>query len=1095
NILFLTRPAPVVLLVLLIALTGPSLSAQSSTGSIFGKVTDPSGAVVPGATVTARRLGWERTTLSDDRGQFHLAGLMPGQWELLVELAGFRSSRSRIFLDVNQQFRHDVQLQIGIASSIEVTDVAEPSSESPTVSFVLPPVGMTELPLNARDFMSLASLGPGPIPRHLGGFIVDGFTDLQPRRGEVGFNFPVNGARANMNAHLLDGTSNSDGHVQAFVANPSIESILEFRVQTANSSAEFGRMGGGQINVVTRSGSEKIHGSLFEFLRNEKLDARNFFDPHDQKKIPFKQSQFGGTIGGPLDLPFLAGRPRLFYFSSYEGLRSRLAHTSLVTVPTAALRSGNFAGRKPIFDPQAIDPATGLRRLFSGNQIPANRIDPVAPLLLEQFQPLPNRPGDLNNYTDSRPQANRRDVGTVRIDYAAGGRDLIFGRYTLNADDDLTPGFFPGTGTVVGLRAQNLTLAYNHSFSPVTLNDWRFGFNRLRLFDIPENAFKNDVVGKLGINGIDRDPVNFGFPRFDIPEFVMVGDELLLPLSQRDNTFHLSDSVTAIRGKHALKLGVELEKFQYNFLQRQSSRGQFQFTGVFTSNLSDFEGTGEPFADFLLGLPQRTIRTVGAAQAYLRRSSTSGFLQDDYKATSRLTLNLGLRYEYFGPFMELRDNYYNLDYSQLPRAPQLVRAAKNGPLGRSLVHPDRNNFAPRIGFAFRPFSGGSALWTLRGGYGVFYDQGIGARFYDLVRNGIRTETNQAAPEKPVLTLRQGFPAGADTGIPSYFSSDVNARTGYVQNWNLAVQFPVPNAIAAELAYVGAKGTKLERYRTFNTPLHELTGENLPPRPGVIQELRSFPELGKIIHRENSASSTFHSLQAKAERRFSGGLFFQSSFVWAKSIDDADGILPGFYDSIPAQDERNLRAERALSFFDVRARFTSSLVWDPPVGRNHSLWANQGLITWLVSDWQIAGNVLEQGGTPLNPVLLTNPANADTSTRPNRVPGVEISLPRSQRTPERFFNTDAFAFPAPYTFGNAGRNIITGPGNNIVDLSLSRRFKPGEKAQVQFRSDFFNLFNHPNWGIPLPYVDFGPAFGSIAASGEPRRIQLSLKITF
>lgn len=1068
------------LLVVLLALASP-LAAQSGTGSIVGTVTDPSGAVVPDASVTATSPdgGLQRETTTDARGEFRLLGLTPGRWEVRCERAGFLTFLGRTFLDVGQNLRHDMRLQLSPSSDFaQVTDLAIGISESATLSFVVPPAALDNLPLKTRDFVTLVTLGPGPIPRHLGGFVVDGFTDLQPRRGEVGSNFPINGLRANMNAHLLDGTSNSDGHVQAFVASPSIESILEFRVQASVSSAEFGRMAGAQINVVTRAGTSELHGSAFELLRNEKLDARNFFDPPDQKKIPFKQNQFGASVGGLLAIPAInPDEKRAFFFVSYEGLRSRLARTALATVPTEALRSGDLAGGKPIFDPHSLDPMTGARRAFADNRIPAGRIDPVARRLLDEFQPLPNRPGDIDNYVDSRPQADRHDGATLRIDRSAGRQDFFFGRYTINDDGTRLPGFFPATGTRIDLRAQNLTLAYNHVFSSTRQNDFRFGFNRLRLFDVPDNAFHNDVVAKLGINGIDRDPVNFGFPRFDIPGFILVGDEVLLPISQRDNTFHWTNSFNFTSRSHVFRLGAEVERFQYNFLQRQSSRGQFQFTGVFTSNLSDLEGTGEPFADFLLGLPQRTIRSVGAAQAYLRRTSMSWYLQDDYRVHSKLTLSLGIRYDYFAPLTERRDNYFNLDYSRLPQAPELARAAPVGKFGRSLVGSDKNNFAPRAGFAFRPFGAGRLPLLLRGGYGVYYDQGVAVRYYDLVRNGIRSETNQAAADNPVLTTRDGFPSTADTGFPGYFSSDRSGRTGYAQHWNLAAQLPLAGRVSLEMAYAGSKGTKLERYRSFNTPLHVLTGKNLPPRPGVIQQLRPFPELGKIIHRENSASSIYHSLQLRAERRFSSDLFFLCSFTVGKSIDDADGILPGFFDSIPAQDERNLKAERALSFFDVRRRFTASFVWEP------------------FSGWQIAGTVLEQDGTPANPVLFTNPANADTSTRPDRVPGVPISLPRSDRTPERFFNTDAFTFPAPYTFGNAGRNIIPGPGNNLVDLALVRTFEPRDGLRAQLRADFFNLFNHPNWGLPIPYADFGPFFGRIASSGEPRRIQLGLKILF
>ncbi|MGI8782174.1 MAG: carboxypeptidase regulatory-like domain-containing protein, partial [Acidobacteriota bacterium] len=533
-----------------VLLASTVLVAAQSSGAIVGRVTDPSGAVVQGATVTARRLGGaERVTSSDEHGNFYLLGLLPGDWEVAIQASGFQTSQSRAFVHVGGQWRHDTQLEIGLSTVVRVVDAAAASPNSATLSYVVPATAVETMPLNQRDFMGLVALGPGPIPRHLGGLIVDGFTDLQPRRGEVGLNFPINGARANMNAHLLDGASNSDGHIQAFVASPPIDSILEFRVQTSNSSAEFGRMGGGQINVVTRSGTDQWRGSVFEFLRNEKLDARNFFDPPDQKKIPFKQSQFGGNLSGPMPLPDLGAGP-VFFFGGYEGLRSRLAHTSLVTVPTAALRSGDFSARRPIFDPASFDASTGRRLPFPSNQIPQGRIDPIARLLLDQFQPLPNRPGDLDNYADSRPQAKRRDGLALRIDHAGSAKDSVFARYTLNDDRDVLPGFFPRTGTLIDLRAQNLVLAHDHVFSSSSHNNWRFGFNRLRLFDVPENAFTNDAVGKLGIAGIDRDPVNFGLPRFDIPGFVMAGDEILLPISQRNNTFHLSDSLSLVRGRH-----------------------------------------------------------------------------------------------------------------------------------------------------------------------------------------------------------------------------------------------------------------------------------------------------------------------------------------------------------------------------------------------------------------------------------------------------------------------------------------------------------------------------------------------------------------
>ena len=516
---------------------------------------------------------------------------------------------------------------------------------------------------------------------------------------------------------------------------------------------------------------------------------------------------------------------------------------------------------------------------------------------------------------------------------------------------------------------------------------------------------------------------------------------------------------------------------------KASSRAAATFTGAFTSNPQDATPSGDPFADFLLGFPQITDRSVGQAQAYLRQNSYAGYGQDDWRATPRLNINFGLRYEYFSPFREIRNNLLNLDYSHTPAPPTLVRS-------KEATEPDRNNFSPRVGLAWRlplPFLEQRNA-VLRAGYGIYFTPEIATEVYDLVRNGIVNETNQTAGDSaPLLTLSNGFPQTASTGLPSYFGLDRLARTPYMQQWGLSLQQELPSRVLLEVAYVGSKGTKLGKSRTFNTPAHIETGENLPPRPGDLQLLRTWPQLGKLIQRQHISNSSFNALQIKAERRFTGDVAFLASFVWAKSIDNGDTVLNGLFDSVPAQDERNLALERGLSFFDVRRRLSAGFIYNLP---------KPNFLRPVLSHWQVSSILTMQDGTPLNPVyFFSDFANSGTPNRPNVVAGQSISLPRNQRSADHWFNTNAFQDPAPFTFGNAGRNIIPGPGNVLFDFALNRKFTIREGQTLEFRAESFNLFNHPNYGIPLPFADFGPFFGKVVAVGEPRRIQFALRFDF
>jgi hypothetical protein len=445
-----------------------------------------------------------------------------------------------------------------------------------------------------------------------------------------------------------------------------------------------------------------------------------------------------------------------------------------------------------------------------------------------------------------------------------------------------------------------------------------------------------------------------------------------------------------------------------------------------------------------------------------------------------------VRYEFYSPLTDAGNRLYNLDYSHLPLPPSLVNV-------RQAVEPDRKDFAPRVGLAWKlPHALRLGRETVfRAGYGIYYSQEIVTGTYDLIRNQDLNETNRTDGVTPLLTVRNGFPQTASTGFPSYFGMDPYAATPYVQQWTASVQKLLPGDLFFEAAYLGAKGTHLGRFRQFNTPQHVETGENLSPRPGDLQALRAFPSLGAIIQRQDIANSSYQSLQVKAQRRFSHRLGLLASFVWSKSIDDADSIIPGFFDSAGAQDERNLRLERGLSFFNVGRRISAAFVYALPGMAHGHTFAGR-----LLNSWQLSGIATLQDGTPLNPFYFAyDGANTGTPNRPDVVPGQPIQLPRGQRTADHFFNTAAFATPQLYTFGNAGRNIIPGPGNNIFDLSLHRRFGIGEGRSVEFRSEWFNAFNHPNWGIPGSYPDFGPFFGRIFSAGDPRRMQFGLRLDF
>jgi hypothetical protein len=1042
---------------------------QVATATLSGAVQDQAGAFIPGASVTAsqKATDFTRAVITDLRGSYVLDQLAPGEYTLTVRKDGFQEYEAAgIVLEVNQKARHDVRLAVGTGQEhITVTAAVSPlNMDDAAVGYRMDNSKITELPLESRNVVSLATLGPGAIPRQLGGFVHDVYNDVQEgSRGSVALNPPINGGRSSMNTFLLDGAYDTDRNTFSIAVYPPMDSVREFHIQSSLAPAEFPQGGGGAIDVVTKSGSKNFHGSGFGYLRNEATDARNYFDSPGPDRPIFRQQQFGAALGGPV--------PRwknTYFFGIYEGLRLKNGSSRLSIVPDQAVRGGDFAGTGTIYDPLNVGP-DGARTPFPGNRIPQARIDPIAAAYLAKYEPLPNISGSTNNYKDATPNRNVNDSTSGRLDHQFGNRGLLTGRYTLNREDNELAGSFPVLPASEQIRAQQAAIGYTHSAGS-WLNESRFSFTRLRTFDVPESAFHVNVEQQLGLADPPTDPFSFGVPFFNVTNYSLVTDSPTLPQVQRDNLWHAADTVSLVRGRHTVKFGADFLRFEMNYLQSNLSRGRYDYTGVFTSGDGSGVGSGNAMADFLLGYPQASTRTKGSGQSYLRQNVWAGFAQDDWRVSPSLTVNFGMRYEYIAPYTEARNHLLNLDYSTLPQPPRLERVAYG-------AEPDRNNFGPRVGLAWRlPHVNGMVF---RAGYGVYYSAEIASETYDLLLNGLLNEQNQTqGARSPVLTTRDAFAKTATTGFPSYFGLDPRARTPYTQQWTASLQRELGGRTLLEIAYIGSKGTKLGRYRQFNTPAHVETGENLPPRPGDLQALRTFPTLGKILQRQHIANSSYHSLQAKVERSVSPRLSLLASFVWSKSIDDAGSILQGLYDSVAAQDERNLRLERALSFSNPGRRISAAYVYRLP--RN----------------WTLSGTVTLQDGTPENPFFFTlDFANSGTPNRPNLVPGQSPNLPRSQRTADHFINTDAFAAPAPFTFGNAGRNTIMGPGNNIFDLALQRQFRLREGHTIRIRAESFNVFNHPNWGIAGPNPDFGPFFGKIFTSGDPRRVQFALRYDF
>jgi hypothetical protein len=1072
-----------VLIVVVIAATGSRIYAQS--GTITGTVTDPGGGVLPNVLITVTKIdtNFERAFTTDDNGNYTVPLLPAGAYRVEATSPGFRTGvRENVFLSVDDRLRVDFMLQIGeVAERLTVT-ASTPlvQSESSSVGIVIDNQKVVELSLNGRQFESLAQLVPGSVSPAPGSVL--------SLRG--GFNSA--GARETANSNLLDGVDNNDPAINNFTLRPILDTIQEFKVLANSYSAEFGRGGGAQVIVNTRSGTNTFQFSLWEFLRNDKLDARDFFD-RNGRKPPFRRNQFGATAGGPLR------QDRTFFFLAYEGVRRRQAFTSQQQVPNEALLRGDLSSvPTPVRDPENRAGPT-----FPGNIIPANRINPIARRILDRGSfPLPT-PGQAlpNNYLAVNPFPNNVNQYNTRIDHRLGATTALFGRYGFTQDALTTPcadqaaferfsvvGYYltaansqtacvPGYGHSDFTRAQSLSLGATHIFSTKMIAEVHGGFNRQVQSRIPFASGKNDVSAELGIPA-SQDPKDFGHPIIAIAGFSTIGDRGYQ--KRAGTTGQIAASLSHTATAHTLRLGVDVRRIL--FFAGSNVRETIRFSGTWSGN---------SFADFLLGLPSQTTRDPSDSFRYHILDSYNWFIQDDYKVSSRLTLNLGLRYEYNTPDVEKQNRLAQLNVQTL----QYDIAGQNG-ASRALYNADNNNFAPRFGFALRPR--GNVTSVVRGGYGIFYSLAVVGNDLFFVRNGPpfqKPETFDAASPGD-LTLLDPF-RSTRPAAPQIFdvpSIDPGFRDAYVQHWNLGYQRQLPSNMVFEVSYVGNKGTKLVKTVDINQafPVEGLTQPAVPAR-------RPLPAFGAIPLLQSSGNSIYHGLLSRFERRFSGGLSFLASYTFGHAIDDSTG-------GNVTQDARNLRADRGNSDFDARHRLAISFVYELPFGRDKTFGKNWGsALNAVLGNWELSGIGAFQSGQPIFVQLSPSNQNSNTGSTRDR-PDIGYILdgrlivttvkPVIQNRTDKtvYLDPSAFSMPVRGTFGNAPRNYFNGPATKNWDLMLGKNFRK-ERWNVQLRAEFYNVFNHPSLNQPNRFLDT-PSFGTITSTLlQNRQIQFGLKLTY
>jgi hypothetical protein len=1135
-------------LLMLLALSTATCLAQQVSATLFGTLTDPAGAVIPDAKITALNPANGRTTTATTQsdGSYVFPSLDPADYTITVEKTGFdKYEQSRVTLVVNQKSRLDIQLRVGtLATTIEATATA-PMVETGTASvgLTVDTRQVTELPLNTRRFGSLPLLMAGTVPDR-GGFSNNIFGSPF---SEV--TYASNGLRGSGNNVLIDGVDSKNMFTGGFSIQPSPDAVQEFKVQTQSFSAVFGKNGGSTINLTTKQGTNEFHGSAFEFLRNNNLDARNFFSA---SRPSYQRNQFGGYVGGPIR------KNKTFFFGGYEALRERKGLTYAGQVPTQAMLNGDFSALLTQPDPNTgtapyriIDPLScsnppfgAACQAFPGNIIPPARISDVAKVIIPFF-PQPNISGattvGTNNYVLNPKRSRNDNQFSGRVDHTFNEKDNLYVRYMLAQSITLTPeqaySALPGFGDRIRFRGQNVALSWTHTISPTMLNEVRVGFSRnMDIGTCVSCPRKAGFVESFGIKGLTAlSPADEGFPYFGFGQgYFGIGDSNYRPVESNDMVEKYEDTLTITKGKHTIAVGADIQPYQA--LRNQapfSPHGQFSFG----NNYSNFT-----MSDFLLGYPSQAGRSIAKAVTNQDGMFINFFAQDDYRVTQKLTLNLGLRYEHHQLPIDRRDvgaslvpipgaslftpgnavlvmagydqaaKYCNLpqyivnagtpsQYNLIACPDQMKKLGFTGRAARSLWLGDNFNWAPRFGFAYRPTS--SDRLVVRGGYGLFFELAEFNEFHYGFNNPVQApdQFSTFSPSVTPTPLQSAFIGGSTPPLSSAFisiNSDSHLRQPYVHEWSLSIESQLTRSMALEVRYVGTSAIELGHFHFF--------GNQAVPGTGDIQARRLYPDFGFTAQMGSGANANYNGLQVQFTRRMSNGLQFLAGYTWSKNISNNEGEEGGYADRGAAlgQNDNNPAGERGLTVNDVRHRVTFSSLYELPFGKGKRwLSKTNALVDGILGGWELTALASFQTGFPITPQSGFDSANVGTGNfRPDRI--CNGNLPGGDRKIAHWFDTTCFTNASLiadnnngiFRFGNSGRSILTGPGIQNFDFALLKDFHITESKKLQFRAEAFNALNHANFGADGVITTVNDSrFGQVTNASEPRDVQFALKFLF
>jgi Carboxypeptidase regulatory-like domain len=1124
---------------LLMLLSAGTLLGQTF-GTVTGEVKDSSGAAVAGATVTVTNTGTNgvRIVTTNDDGIYNIPALVPGMYEVKAEKTGFKAAtRVGVELQVQQTARIDFGLEVGqVSETIEVTGaVPLLTTENATVGTVIEQKRITDLPLNGRNFLSLVALSPN---------VTYGFAQAAQAAGRQGgtrseITMSLAGGRSAWSNYTLDGITNTDINFNLYIVLPSVEALQEFKVQTGVYPAEFGRTAG-QVNVSTKGGTNEYHGSAFEFLRNDKLDARPYFfkDPESPTqtaplKAPYRQNQYGFTLGGPVQIPKLFdGRNRLFFLANYEGFKSRRTTPQFFTTMTPAMRAGDFSAVPTPLQ----DPATRVRTpnpngtgftvtstAFPNNQIPANRFNPASVYLLEKFAPLPNltQTGLPNrNYQYLQKVPVDKDQFTGRIDLNESTVSQWFGRYSWTDELTVTPGV-QLNGTILYTKASQWVLANTRVFSSSKVNEFRFGYNSLFNNISQELSGVENVNEKIGTPVKVDDPNSWGIPDINLTNSTLnrFGNDANGPFTIDNKVYQLVDNFSWISGKHSFRFGGDWRYNQFLQIGNEFARGRFTTNGSFTGNGNTLAG-GYTGADFLLGAMSTIESAVALAKGDFRNHEWGLYVDDTYKMTTRLTLNWGLRWEVFQPLLDnfgLQPNFQLKQplpsYANEPdpsKHPTLVRTgmgdfyedlafrftgpvqlARDGRLGNRLIKTDYNNFAPRLGIAYSP----SPKWSFRTGFGVFFSQESKNSIFDMSRAaGGRANPTIDQQAVPTLTYQNfintsqlpvSFPPGLTWG------ADYNLPTTYTMQYLFNVQRTLGTNSTLEVGYTGNQSRKVAYLVNANAPVPGIT---------TFDAREPYPEWHGIQYLVGDGIGNYNALSGKLTQRFGAALTSMFSYTWSRALDENSAIR-GTGSDFTLENQRCRSCDYGPSGFNIPHRFVSSVLYALPFGKGKQFANTGGVLNQIIGGWQLIAIATVQSGTSINPGSWDSAGMGAGFPHSNRLHCVEgVSPVAEDPTPDRYFVREAFRNVVAGEFGNCGRNSLLAPSTWNVDASAMKDFRFNERHALQFRMEMFNAPNHPAWGRPTG--DWGtqsatPAasFGRIRSTSQLRQIQFALKYFF